>query len=184
MAKFVDITDQKYGMLTAIKRIKRPRGKKDTGAWWLVKCNCGNEKILRANTFKTGNTKSCGCLTSQLMTESRKLEDGLSQKRTVFSYYRRNAKKKDIDFNLSFNQLITLTSSNCYYCGADPSNIQKSRNNSGDYIYNGLDRLNNNKGYLLNNVVPCCKICNVAKNNRNLSEFKSWIKTVQRHLQI
>jgi len=45
----------------------------------------------------------------------------------------------------------------------------------GSYKYNGVDRFNNNKGYELDNCVPCCWKCNNAKNNMNISEFKEWI---------
>ena len=31
--------------------------------------------------------------------------------------------------------------------------------------YNGVDRKFNKKGYEIDNVISCCKICNIAKNN-------------------
>ena len=43
---------------------------------------------------------------------------------------------------------------------------------------NGLDRVDNNKGYTIDNVVPCCKRCNYAKNNQTPREFKEWVKKV------
>ena len=184
MGELIDITGMKFGKFTIIKQVPTPAKYKNKGANWLCKCVCGNKKIMRGSEIKFGNTKSCGCSTSELMRQSRRLEDGLSQKRTVFTYYVRNAKQKNISFKLTFNQLIDLTSSNCFYCGTKPSNIQKSKNNCGDYIYNGLDRLDNKKGYTLDNVVPCCKICNIAKNTRELKEFKDWIIRVANHLGI
>jgi len=42
------------------------------------------------------------------------------------------------------------------------------------YIYNGLDRIDNEKGYLLDNVTPCCKICNQAKHALSLDDFLAW----------
>ena len=43
---------------------------------------------------------------------------------------------------------------------------------------NGLDRVDSSKGYTIDNVVPCCAICNTAKNKMTQKEFKEWIKTV------
>jgi hypothetical protein len=33
----------------------------------------------------------------------------------------------------------------------------------GKYVYNGIDRLDNTKGYTIDNIVPCCYKCNVLK---------------------
>jgi len=35
----------------------------------------------------------------------------------------------------------------------------------------GIDRWDNSQGYLADNVVPCCKDCNRAKNTRTPREF-------------
>jgi len=175
---FVDITNKKFNHLIALKEVKRPKNASGTGAWWLVRCDCGKEKIMRANSLRTKNTKSCGCLTSKLMSESRKLEKGLSQKRTVYRYYERHAEKLKKKFELSFNYFGIITQQNCYYCGAKPSNIQKTHNDNGDFVYNGIDRKNNNLGYTKRNCVPCCKICNIAKNKQTKREFYNWVKKV------
>ena len=49
-----DITGQKFGKLTAIK--------KDHGKYWLFKCDCGQEKIINKSTVVSGKTQSCGCI--------------------------------------------------------------------------------------------------------------------------
>lgn len=59
LSKIKDITGEKYNKLTAIKYIGKT---KNGSAIWLWKCDCGNEKEIIANSVKTGNTKSCGCL--------------------------------------------------------------------------------------------------------------------------
>ena len=59
MGKPVDITGQKFNMLTAIK----PTDKRNReGIMWLCKCNCGNECYVSVKSLRNGNTKSCGCL--------------------------------------------------------------------------------------------------------------------------
>lgn len=181
-----DLIGKKFNMLTVISRAKRPKGTRDTAAWWLVKCDCGKEKILRGNSFTRRirrnkvayNTKSCGCSTSKLMSESRKLEFGLSQKRTVYKYYLTHAKKLNKPFKLKFDDFIELVEKNCFYCDSKPKNIAKSNNNNGDFIYNGIDRKDNNLGYTKENSVPCCKICNIAKNKQSIEEFYKWINSV------
>lgn len=45
---------------------------------------------------------------------------------------------------------------------------------------NGIDRKDNQLGYEILNVVSCCKICNIAKNDMKICEFLSWIEVVFR----
>ena len=40
--------------------------------------------------------------------------------------------------------------------------------------YNGIDRIDSTKGYFNDNVVSCCKVCNRAKSNLSLEDFKQW----------
>ena len=71
---------------------------------------------------------------------------------------------------------------NCHYCGVEPEKISQSSNKNkpynGDYIYNGIDRIDNNKGYTMDNVVPCCEICNNAKKNLSKVKFISWLDRI------
>lgn len=63
MAKFIDLTGEKFGRLTVIKRVEshiEPSGGRRT--MWLCKCTCGNTKIIGARELTRGYTKSCGCL--------------------------------------------------------------------------------------------------------------------------
>jgi len=110
---------------------------------------------------------------------------GVASMRELIIDYKRNSKKRGYSYELTNEQFEEITQKNCYYCGAKPNNIHKTRRHyNGDYIYNGLDRIDNSKGYTIDNIVPCCKICNFAKRNLTSQEFRNWIKKVynQGHL--
>lgn len=62
MGKLIDITGQKFGRLTALKRVKND---KQNCVCYLCKCDCGKEVIVRSSSLKNGNTQSCGCLQKQ-----------------------------------------------------------------------------------------------------------------------
>ena len=64
----------------------------------------------------------------------------------------------------------SLISSSCTYCGQ----IQEN--------FNGLDRIDSNKDYTLNNVTSCCKRCNQAKNDMNVIEFKKHVIKMYKYL--
>lgn len=50
-----DLTNQKFGKLTAIHRVEGGSSK------WLCKCDCGVEKIIYATNLMNGRSTSCGC---------------------------------------------------------------------------------------------------------------------------
>ena len=55
--KALDLTNQRFGQLVAIKRGENL--KKYTR--WLCKCDCGNETLVRTDYLRNGHTTSCGC---------------------------------------------------------------------------------------------------------------------------
>jgi hypothetical protein len=58
MAIAHDITGQKFGKLTAIRRVKNGKGYQTR---WLVRCDCGTEFEVFTANLKKGRTKTCGC---------------------------------------------------------------------------------------------------------------------------
>lgn len=63
MGKIIDLTGQRFGRLTVVKRVEdyvSPRGYKKTQ--WLCKCECGGTTIVGASSLRAGHVKSCGCI--------------------------------------------------------------------------------------------------------------------------
>lgn len=71
MPKALDLTNQKFGRLTALNREPNQNGK----TYWRFKCDCGNEKIIQTCHVTGGKVKSCGCLfnESQLIEKQEKI---------------------------------------------------------------------------------------------------------------
>ena len=128
--------------------------------YWKCLCDCGSLTTVSSNKLKTGHTKSCGCLRRSV-----NVSDSESSFYRVYSGYRSNAKKLGRAFRLTENQFKTLTSQKCYYCGSPPATVRHGRKGSPDYIYNGLDRLDNKGGYTVANSVPCCRRDNRLKSD-------------------
>lgn len=70
-------------------------------------------------------------------------------------------RKKKIDFNLTLEQFANLTSQPCHYCG--------QLSPGKDYV--GIDRVDNNQDYVVNNCVPCCSVCNMMKRSWSYTFF-------------
>lgn len=66
--KLKDLTEQKFGRLTAIKRVSNSKWKETR---WLCKCDCGNEIITTYGKLAYGHTKSCGCLSIDTLKKNR-----------------------------------------------------------------------------------------------------------------
>ncbi len=107
---------------------------------------------------------------------------GLANMRKLIVNYKRNAKIRGIEYKLAEEQFKEITQKDCHYCGAKPNNVGKKEHYNGKYIYNGLDRTDNKKGYTTDNVVPCCKFCNFQKKDLTLQEFRDWIKKVYNNM--
>ncbi len=66
MSKVINLTGQRFGRLTVIKRFPND---KNNSATWLCKCDCGNTKIVRGIDLTRGMTKSCGCFRHEFRTQ-------------------------------------------------------------------------------------------------------------------
>lgn len=170
-----DITNKKYNLLTAIRFIEKRKLGKQIYHFWEFRCDCGNLKVLNKNTVTSGGTKSCGCLHKKNVF---KKEKGFANFIHTYYYYKASAKKRNLEFALNKEQFFNLTQKNCHYCAAPPSNKMSDKNCNGEFIYNGIDRVDNNLGYFIENCIACCKTCNIAKRDLALNDFMSWIKRV------
>jgi len=94
-----------------------------------------------------------------------------------------SAKRRGYEWSLTKEQIRHLTKQPCHYCGVEPSQVIKHPRLNGKYVYNGLDRIDSNKGYVKGNVVACCGTCNMAKGTKTLEEFNVWIDDLCQHRQ-
>lgn len=170
-ARHHDLTGKRFGRWQVIRYV----GRRGTGAVWMCYCDCGNEKEVLAKSLVAGLSKSCGCLCVDL---ARK-QSGYAAQTDVFNGYRHNsAKRRGLAWGISRDQFNSLTSKPCHYCGAPPSNLMKAKYGNGEFAYNGLDRKDSSEGYVINNVVPCCKICQRAKMDMPYGKFLEYLQRV------
>lgn len=63
MGTLADISGQKFGRLTAIRRLEfRPKPCGGGRSIWLCSCNCGGETKVAVTDLRAGRRVSCGCL--------------------------------------------------------------------------------------------------------------------------
>lgn len=83
------------------------------------------------------------------------------------SIYKYNARKANRAWEMTFEDFTAFVKSPCFYCGDQP--MQKIL--GGEWPFAGIDRIDNSGGYTMNNIRPCCRVCNVAKNSMTEDEF-------------
>lgn len=151
----------------------------------LCRCSCGNEKMVSLSRLKRGSPKSCGCQHAPKTGASRKLLSISDEhyKRIVqnvqWQATRNNARTRGLSFDLTVEFIWEMSQRRCKYCkrlpfrkAAVPVQTELILNEYNTIIYtNGLDRVDNTVGYQVDNVVACCRPCNIAKNNMTAEEW-------------
>lgn len=168
-----DRRGKKYGRLTVIEYVKQSKFKV---AMWRCRCDCGNIIVVDGTSLQSKNTKSCGCL--RLIPKQKTFFNG------VLRNTKQAAKNRGYIFELSKAQVKKLHESPCFYCGILPSNTRREKGIKETYVYSGIDRIENNKGYTIKNCVPCCIDCNKAKGTKELSEFLNWARRIVTHNEL
>ena len=190
-AKQLDLIGMRYNMLMVVEKLPSKvygdKSKYHKKRMWLCKCDCGNMTEANTGSLTCDKKKSCGCLTSTKSAENSiksryKIAKQDAGYRSIYSSYKLNAKSRGFDFNIDFDYAVSILKSDCYYCGIEPSNTyMKSYYNA---TYNGIDRVNNTKGYEMDNIVSCCKMCNIAKNNNTEEYFLQWVKRLSEYQRL
>jgi hypothetical protein len=87
-------------------------------------------------------------------------------------------------WSLTLDQYKKLATSPCHYCGRDPATKPTTRILQSMGVFrNGLDRVDNKKGYFLDNVVPCCESCNREKGKQKYCDFVENTVRRYRHME-
>lgn len=179
--------NKRFGNLTVIDSIYIDQAKGPT-FHWVCKCDCGKIINVRNSILE----KRVGCHTCSTIIKKRlknkSLENHGGIKRHIYMSYLKRAKEKNLEFSLSFNELIDLLQQNCTYCGAEPISTGegycKGNKIDGEFKKNTIDRIDSLKGYSKDNVVCACNTCNKAKLNYSEEFFLNWINNVYNYQKL
>ena len=149
---------------------------------YLCLCSCGKEKRVSARHLRSGATRSCGCFSAEIKFQNGKKNRNPDRNHVLlhglYAKFKNEARKRGIEMSMSFSVFSELVLSDCFYCGDSPKN-KFVYSFTGEHIFHsGIDRVDSNKGYSENNSVPCCWMCNCAKNKYSTEEFVGWLVRV------
>ena len=188
-----DLINTKFNRLLVIgdAPLQRLNNKKQTPlVSFTCLCDCGSIICIPRCRLITGNTKSCGCLKQETTKENIKEAHKANIKYTPHIFSAKCVWWSSYTDGISFEDFYPLSQQNCFYCNSKPQNLYNwfaTQNkiksylqniNDGNFIYNGLDRINSNLDHNINNVVSCCYICNMAKTDLSILDYLQHLQDI------
>ena len=85
-----------------------------------------------------------------------------------FRMYKSSAVQRKYVWAITRDEFESFWKKPCHYCGDSVATI-------------GLDRLNNKIGYIMSNLVSCCRPCNIAKQSMSPGGFVAHCRKVAEH---
>lgn len=146
---------------------------------------CDTKVIMNGVTLRKRN--SCGCQQRNVETwkssgpksKPWQLSNGQAARNNVKYGYIRGAAKRGLTFELNDQEFDKLITGVCEYCGQTLTNTKKGQGKtSGDFHYTGIDRIDPTKGYVIDNCVSCCWLCNDMKNNLKTDVFIEHVRKI------
>lgn len=156
--------------------------------YWNIECHCGN--TFRLNTYEIfkSNQKSCGCIfkskTYKLSHPNRKGYKDISG--IIWSKMKRDAKSRDIQFDLNIEDLWELLESQNRKCKLSGISIGfglEDGVNSKKNTTASLDRIDSKKGYTIDNVQWVHKRINMMKQSLSDDDFIFFCKAVANNVK-
>ena len=176
MPKAIDVrvgdTYSRLTVLTEPYSVRKPSGRCER--FVTCKCSCGEIKTVSLNKLRMKKTLSCGCYNKEMVSR-RKISDSDRVKNSLIREYKISADCRKLDYSLSDDLIFSTVKKPCHYCGTTP--IKPHREDSS-FLYNGLDRFDNNLGYVESNIVPCCFICNKMKGVLTKEDFMDHLNII------
>lgn len=156
---------KKFGKLKILEQLGSQK--------FLCECDCGNKVVVNKGDLNSGNTKSCGCLFNQRLTNIGEISGHFWQ------HTEKSAKNRNIPFLIDINtawQLFLNQNGRCAYTNVKLTFYKKNT----DWVSQtaSLDRIDSKKPYILGNVQWVHKDINRIKWSLPENVFIEWCNKV------
>lgn len=168
----INLIGKTFGLLTVVEYDSSKR-KSNHGSYWICHCRCGITKSVRSDCLrrKEKPTRSCGCLSKQIIPgpENSNFQGVGELPLTFWNRIINRAAKSNIPITITIHQAWNLFLSQSRKCALTGQPIVIS--NRGATA--SLDRIDNKKGYIKENVQWIHKHINQMKNIHDEKYFIS-----------
>lgn len=173
-----DLVGMKFGLLTITECLIPSKGDINKRGLWRAACDCGGTIDVQGTCLRrrgvSKGAESCGCLRSLSMQKACYGKRKPDRIITIQYHAHKNQALRRNLKPLSREDWESIVFKPCHYCGeidkresSAPIDTKKYWTEEDLLVYkktmNGVDRVDSNKGYELDNCVPCCGQCNFMK---------------------
>lgn len=151
-------------------RAKMRLAKRTTGAARRKNKYCGSpENVARLRS----NSRTAGLASGR----SRYISRDEYAVRQRYLSYQVGSRKIGREFEISLDRFREMVHADCWYCGGPPTSTWRKRDPKLAKL-NGIDRFDNDRGYVEGNIVACCGVCNRAKHTAPVDVFIELCKRI------
>lgn len=173
----------KFNSLTVISEAFKEKSGNTSRFYFNVKCDCNTEFKTSATRLRIKSTVKC--INCAMRDRSNNLKP-ISQISQLYNHrIIQRCKKDNIYYNITIEEFENIITKNCHYCNTEPKELSLFKKlkyiNTNKLKANGIDRKDNDQGYILNNCIPCCYICNRMKMDLSYDAFLEHINKIKRH---
>ncbi len=167
-----DITGKKFGELYVVKRDHLS----NKGWYWFCNCSCNKTTIVRIDHLTGGRIKSCGCKLKGKTSVHWKGYEKISG--AEWGSIKEGAIDRHLLLEISIKDIWNQFEKQNGKCALTNLDIDFNRGKHSKNVYLGsasLDRINNNKGYTIDNIWWVHKDINYMKSTFKLQDFLKYI---------
>lgn len=180
---FKNLTGKRFGRLIVLNLAEKTD--KYNTKYYLCKCDCGKEKIIRGSQLTTGKTKSCGCLNLELCSQRMKGENNWNHKNKGKNHPNYNPSltdkerldRRDLVENINWRKSIYEKDNyTCQKCKKRGNEIKLNAHHINNYSSDTENRFNINNGITL--CIECHKKFhrNYGNKNNSYEQIKKFLK--------
>jgi len=170
MAKFIDISGQRFHRLVAIKRLKHHRRGHTV---WLCQCDCGKKTEITLDHWH--RNKSCGCiLNADKITHGHTRNYKVSPQYLMWSHASRRARKKGQKFTIVPDDIRIPRK--CPLLGIPLLRGKGAMHGNSPT----LDRIICKHGYTPQNIWVISARANAIKSDASLDELKRLVRNLEK----
>lgn len=140
-----------------------------------IKCTCGDTYSIRSDSGQRSLLNNKPSICPKCKAKALSEQSSTSTEETVllniYKMYIKNAELRNLEFNLTYEEFKLIIFNTCYYCGNTGEFYSKTYSKTHNIKRVGVDRVDNTKGYTVENSIPCCKTCNIMKGSLTYKEF-------------
>ena len=167
---FQDLTGETFHSWTVLERAANGSNKRTR---WKCRCKCGRKGIVAAGDLKYGSHKSCGkCHYHAFIQDS------------FWGEYKKQAKRRNKIFLLTKDYMMNLweqQDGKCAISGEILFMPEKAREQRGPKCTASIDRIDNSKGYIEDNVQWVLKSVNRMRREYSMEEYIQVCKKVAKN---